>query len=276
MLSTHISDEASGWLALAEGEFLDTLEQLMAESGNPGNVFPPMVSYNVPWFVLRELWPEAYEALKTAPVWMAFAAAEDGWRGRLDNLRSSAAPEGALWRVEFQKSYVMTATRLLLLLGGAHGPALCQLNPQSAWEWVERVEPGLRLVSGHGRVVAHHRVRGSATVRTDAIFSPGRRAYSRVGLLIPRREVTGMAMMAIGMLRFLGRPPDATLIGERDRIRAGRAAGRLAGEETTAALRILDRFYASTEGDSLEPFWAMVRSFRQSVTAVLRASKESA
>lgn len=270
MTPSENPDDPRAWFGLSEEEFLRVLEETTAHSGNPGDVFPPMVSYNVPWFVLRDLWPAAHEALGADPQWMAFAAAEEGWRGRLDSIRSTVAREGERWRVQFAKTYVMTASELLLLVGSPQGPGLCRVSADPNWDWTEREEEGLRLVSTRGRVVAHYRVRGAAVVSDGAVFSPGRRAYSRVGLVIPRREVTGMAMMALGMLRFLGLSDGASLGVERDRIFAGRSAGHLGGEEMAAALRILDQFYSATKSASLEAFWSVVASFRKTVGAALR------
>lgn len=248
------------------------LEAEMALTGNPGDVFPPMVSYNVPWFVIRQLWPEAASELAEAPRWMAFAAAEEGWRGRLDNIKSEAEAIADGFRVSFSKTYVMTADRLLLLLAGPEGPALCRVERDPGWDWTERTEPGLSMTSSRGRTVAHYRVRGSAVVPASAVLSVPRRKYSRIGLLIPRREVTGMAMMALGMMRFLELAEAPGLLSERDCITRGRQQDSLGGAEVAAALRILDGFYAAAAGSSLEPFWSVVQSFRKTVAGALRLS----
>ncbi len=263
-------DDPETWFSLSEADFLRKLEEVMALTGNPGDAFGPMVSYNVPWFLLRELWPQAFEELSRRPLWMAFAAAEEGWRGRLDNIRSRAASVSGGHHVEFAKTYVMTADRLLVLLAGTDGPCLALLAPSADWEWAQREEAGLHIASTRGREVRHYRVRGSAVVGSADLLAVPRRAYTRVGMLVPRREITGMAFLALGKLRHLGRGVPDELRAECDRVLEARAGGRLGGQEVMGSLRVLDAFFELTADAPLEPFWSVIRSFRDSVGASLR------
>lgn len=264
------SNGPASWFALSEVDFCQRLEAVMAETGNPGDAFPPMVSYNVPWFLLRELWPARYALQSQRPCWMAFCAAEEGWRGRLDNVRSEAMPVSSGYSIRFAKTYVMTADLYLMLLRAEQGPALALVPRSSDWSWQERTEQGLHLRGSDGREVSHSRVSGEALIAAEQLLQPARRAYTRVGMLIPRREITSMAFMALGKRRHLGMvtATDGHTLGDsedRSTVLAGRAAGRLGGMETVAATRILDRFFEDTRHAALEPFWQVIADFRKLV-----------
>ncbi|MCR9142240.1 MAG: hypothetical protein NXI24_08305 [bacterium] len=122
---------------MGESDYQRWLQNRLTSTGALGDVFPLMVSRNVPQYLLARLWPEVWNEFQKAPRVVMFGAAEEGWRGRLDNLRASVRPEananadirvdasgagdprrdrdGAGFRVSFRKTYVMECESLLVL-----------------------------------------------------------------------------------------------------------------------------------------------------------------
>jgi hypothetical protein len=259
------------WLDLSEVEFHAKITERMRATGFVGDVIPAMITYNVPGFILRELWPAAYAEWERSPVFMAFAIAEDGWGGRIDNVTSQLTPLGDGFELEFAKSYVLDCEAMLILargeFPGGEDLAICRVPRGDDQTWESRNEPGVRLETSDGRVIDHNRVRGKVRLTPADVLPITRRRYTPLGIRIPRRELTSLSVIAIALLDHLGARPggaDGDILADREaRILNAREAGRLSGSEMRAAVEILDVFFRVTAGrPDVHPFWENVRRMR--------------
>lgn len=261
------------WLELAEREFHEKITETMRRTGSVGDVIPAMITYNVPGYILKELWPAAFERWLARPVYMAFAVAEDGWGGRIDRIASRVETLQDGLRLTFSKSYVIECEEILVLAraGDLSGEefALCRVPRTEEQDWQSRGEPGVLLETSDGRKIDHYRV--SATVELDPIdvLAISKRKYTPLGIRIPRRELSSLALIAASLLEHLElRPttgPAAELLADRaERIVAAREAGRLSGGEMRAAVEMLDVFFQKVAAAQavVHPFWENVRRMR--------------
>lgn len=262
------------WLDLSEADFHAKIKERMRATGSVGDVIPAMITYNVPGFILRELWPAAYTRWEDAPVFMAFAIAEDGWRGRIDNVKSALTPVGDGYELKFAKSYVLDCEQILILARGdfpdGEDFAICRVPRDDDQTWESRNEPGVRLETSDGRVIDHNRVSGTVALARDDVLPITRRRYSPLGIRIPRRELTSLSVISIALLEHLELKlsgADGDFLADREaRILMAREAGRLSGGEMRAAVEILDVFFRLTdelpENSRVHPFWDNVRRMR--------------
>ncbi len=258
------------WLTLDERSFHEAIVARMRATGSVGDVIPAMITYNVPGFILKELWPAAFAEWLARPVFMAFAVAEEGWAGRIDNIHSKVRAVGDGFELEFAKSYVISCEAMLVLARDENGGelVLCRLPRSDLQTWASRQEPGVLLTASDGTVYDHFRVSGKEAVKGENILPLTRRQYTPFGIRIPRRELSSLALISVGALDFLGIAPggaDGALLQEKSRlVLEARAAGRLGGTEMAAAVQVLDVFFRATEdaGAQIHPFWEFVRKMR--------------
>lgn len=246
----------------SESEYLRLLQARLQESGEIGDVFDWMVMRNVPMFVLKQLWPERYEAQRRNFQSLTFAVAEPGWRGRIENVKSEARPAaGGGAQLNLLKNYVMSASVVLSLVRSGEGFALVWLNGDGGLVRRARDEPDLSLPRSDGSLIQHFILEGETTLAADEIRPTDRAAYARLGVQIPRREFTSLALIAPALLARAGAslPPELKA-AETELLRA-RDSGRLGGQETRLAKQLLAHFF--TESARLElklhPIWERMR-----------------
>ncbi|MEQ9364660.1 MAG: hypothetical protein RIF32_10470, partial [Leptospirales bacterium] len=179
-------------IAMGESEYQRWLQSRLEATGALGDVFPFMVSRNVPQYLLRKLWPEIWDGFAASPGIVMFGAAEEGWRGRLDNLkaRSGSPGDGDGVRVSFRKTYVMECESLLVLTRPADESDDVVLvwlprardeagdaRASDAPTWTRRTEPGLSMERSDGPPAHHYIVEGNLKVPLDHVLRVGRRTY---------------------------------------------------------------------------------------------------
>lgn len=276
------------WMALSEGEFHELVRQRVLKTGNVGDSFPLMVAYNVPFYILATLWPDRYAQVLDDPRYIAFAAAEPGWKGQTRNIQSAAeiqqpdqapgdSPDSGApaYRLRFEKSYVISCQQLLVLVRLAAEPetlalAWIQADPDRQ-QWRSRQEEGVRFELTGGPVFDHHFVSGDATIPADDLLTLHQRTYARIGLEVPRREVTTMAILAAAFAEhhewFSADERKQLLDDPREQIIAARSAGRIRSNQVRAAGGMIDAMLgrAAERHFELGPFWAVIRQFRERV-----------
>jgi hypothetical protein len=118
---------------LSEEDFLRRLEDDMAITGDLGELFPRMVAYNVPYFVLSQYWPEERTNLLKDPLFPAFCVAEAEWKGRLENLKGSLDLSSG--RLTCEKTYVMQCDVMYVLVWAGEDLALCRVPRNASQTW---------------------------------------------------------------------------------------------------------------------------------------------
>ena len=270
-------------LTFGESEYQRWLQQRLEASGCLGDVFPLMVSRNVPQYLLRKLWPEMWARFEQMVHVIMFGAAEEGWRGRLDNLEARCIPTGdAGFRVRFRKTYVMECESLLVLTrpdDGSDGVVLVWIERPAApgdlessgggQTWTQRTEAGLSMNrSGGGAPVHHYIVEGDLIVPAERVLAIPRRNYATVATQLPRREISSMALLAAATLRREGSSlPEASaeLRQKEERLLKARDGARLSGGHMQLARDILSDFFARAEKHGLElhPLWDRIRDMAE-------------
>lgn len=232
---------------LDERSFLNLLEDGMAQTGDLGDLFPRMVAYNVPLYVLTSYWPAERDRLIGTTEFPAFCVAEAGWKGRIENLQGHL--DAAQRRVVFEKTYVMQCDVIYALLRAGDGLAICRVPASKSQEWRSRGEDAGRFVSRQGVVRDHFIVRTDEVLEPDSFVLIRKRSYVAAGVAIPRREITGLAMLALGYMRFLGE--DTTYLQSlREQILQAREHGRLDGEAVSAAGEIYNQLLRVLPGNA--------------------------
>ena len=261
-------------LQLTDAQYQRFLQERLERTGALGDVFPFMVSRNVPQFLLKKLWPAMFAEFAARPHVIMFAAAEEGWRGRLDNIKARAerSPDGATFRITFRKTYVMECETLLVLARSAESlddavlvwlpKEIVKSNDASAGQtWTQRTEPGLSMDRSDGPPVHHYIVEGEVRVPESRVLRVDRRAYAMVATQLPRREITSMALLSVATLRRAGLYVSAEMLDSEARLLKARDGERLSGIHMKIAQEILVEFFTTTEkrGFALHPLWDRIR-----------------
>ncbi|MCB1309853.1 MAG: hypothetical protein KDK30_16800 [Leptospiraceae bacterium] len=244
----------------SESDFQRFLIQTVRHSGQLGDALPLMIERNVPYYIMQNLWPSAWERFRQSPCRVAFAIAETGWRGRIDNLQSRVSEGGGGFSLLFQKSYVISSDLMILAAREKDDFALCYVPRDDSQSWQSRNEPGVKFDSTQFGVVDHHYVQGQCSLGPEEVCILKKRDYLRFGLQIPLREVCSMALLAYGILQYHGldtEPIESTVnasISARDKDRLGK-------EDLDSAQVILRYFQDATgkAGIHIHPFWERVK-----------------
>ncbi len=250
----------------SESEYLRLLQAQLARTGEIGDVFDWMVMRNVPMFVLQQLWPERYEAQRRNFESVTFAVAEPGWRGRIENVKSEAQPAaGGGAQLRLLKNYVMSAAIVLSLVRSGDGFALVWLNGDGGLVRRARDEADLSVQRSDGSLIQHFILEGETTLSAEQIRPVDRAAYARLGVQIPRREFTSLALIAPALLARAGLRLSPELQVSESNLLAARDAGKLGGKETLMAKQLLAHFFAESArlGLALHPIWERMRKTLQ-------------
>lgn len=243
-------------LRLSELEFYSALRARIRETGEVGDVFPDMVAYNVPLFALQELWPEERANLLASGKFPALCVAEHGWRGRIDNVHASLDVTERV--LQFEKSYVMECDWMYIVARSAENVALCRVPRSAHQKWTSRADDSVRFVSTRGRGVDHYIVASQEQLTRDQFRVVPRRSYTAVGIQIPRREITGLAILSQGMMEHRGlgqNTAQKTLDLIHDRTDGPTKKGlTLAGE-------VFAEFQRSVPEKTRHPFWNRAAEF---------------
>ncbi len=262
------------WLEANEGDYQRALQRRLEQTGLVGDVFPAMVMFNVPVFLLRNLWPDRYAALLKQPERLMFGAAEENWKGRLENLRARCVRGGESYKLTFRKTYVMDCDALIVL-GMPHGEdgraldgsvALAfvrRKDGDDAQTWTPRTEDGLTLERTAESDMSHFIVEAKElSVPADDVVVLDRAVYSKYGAQLMRRELTSMALLSAAMLRR-----EQVMVPEKfqeneQRLLEARDSGKLRGTHMARASAMLSTFFELAEAQpvTLHPLWDRIRA----------------
>ncbi len=173
------------WLQMDEVSFHKMLISDIAETGKIGDVFPMMVMHNVPHFILAELWPAKWKEYRKAPAPIAFAVAEEGWKGRIKNIQSRVDRASGGWNMQVAKSYVINAEHILFLAKAEKGYALAYVRGHNRLDRRARSEPHTWMDVTSGERVEHARVKGSVNLQSDEAILLSQTDYGKVGREVP-------------------------------------------------------------------------------------------
>ncbi|MBE7438409.1 MAG: hypothetical protein HS115_08160 [Spirochaetales bacterium] len=191
----HLIYKISDLLGFSERELHIRLFAEVQRTKNLADVLQDLITYNVPLFVLRQLFPAACETLASGNSTVALAVAEEGWKGRLNNIQSRFAPPER--RLEYQKSHVLESEVIVVVskVEPTGQIALCL----SAWPALQNKEnrEELQIMKSSGQPLRHFRIRGEATVE-QSMLVPFRH-YQKIALHIPLRELTSMAFLVTAL-----------------------------------------------------------------------------
>lgn len=248
--------------AASESEYLRLLQARLQETGAIGDVFDWMVMRNVPMFVLQQLWPERYEAQRRDFQSVTFAVAEPGWRGRIENINSEAQPaaDGGA-KLSLLKNYVMSAAVVLTLVRSGDGYALVWLDSDRGLTRRARDEADLSVHRSDGSLIQHFILEGETALSAEQMRPVDRAAYARLGVQIPRREFTSLALIAPALLLRAGASLPPELQAAESALLAARDSGKLGGQETRLAKQLLAHFFTESArvGLTLHPIWERMR-----------------
>ncbi len=247
-------------ISLSETEFLRDLYDRARQSGALDPLFPGMVFYNVPGYLMKNLWPEKLEKWKKKPALMGFAANESGWKGKLDALQSTLEPDTGL--VSLNKNFVMEGDSIALCAVKRMGHkdpseiALC---------WIPLPSPGITLTAREdsesrfeyeGETFLHYRMSGQITLPpNETLLIPAAR-YRRLGPVFMLREITGLGAIALGILAHHGIALDAESYF-RD-CGNNRASGRPRKEDLIQAREFIARLCENVA--ARHPLWDRMNS----------------
>jgi hypothetical protein len=192
---------------MTEREFFVALQQKVRETGEIGDVFPCMVEWNVPRFLLSHLWPDVLSQFQAQEITglplFCYAASETGWNQRIQNMKSRAEENGdGSFTLHLNKAWVMQAEMILLLLRLADDFCLALIpfsDAQKRFTLIERDEPHTVFHTSDGNTVLHYRLSGTAAIDSDRVHPIKERNYSLYGVQIPAREITGLALLAAAL-----------------------------------------------------------------------------
>ena len=248
----------SDWINLEENDFLKLIQQTAAKTGQVADVFRSMVAYNVPNFVLKNIWVERWQEELKAPALLAFCVAEDEWQGKIDNIKSNVIRIGEKYILTFAKSYVIEADALIILVRYEDDFALARVKvnfDDPGQDWQSRGEADIQFKDSDGNRYDHYRVEGELALAEQFFHKITRKEYARLGLQIPRREYTSLAVVASGVMQH-HQIYDDRLDAQVDQIMAERSSGRIK-ESMQAATTIFEALMknAGDKGIELHPFW---------------------
>lgn len=241
---------------MTEREFFESARQQLRETGELGDVFPCMVEWNVPRFLLRQLWPDVLSQYPSQQITgkphLCFAASETGWKQRIENIQSRARKTAdGRYELQLDKAYVMQGETILLLLRLEDEFCLALIPfPDSSEELtlIEREEPHTIFESSQGQRILHYRLKGTVIVDSVCVHPIKRRSYSLSGIQVPGREITGLALLAITLAEVHSY---AESQGLRDRFRlaekallTAREKKRQTKDDVKLALGIIQDFAA--------------------------------
>lgn len=251
-----------------EGDYQRALQRRLEQTGLVGDVFPAMVMFNVPAFLLRNLWPERYAALLEQPERLMFGAAEENWKGRLENVRARFERDGESYKLTFRKTYVMDCDALIVLGMPAQddqvGLAFVRRDDANPTQtWTPRDEAGLTLERTGEAAMPHYIVEAQGlTVPAADVVVLDRAEYSKFGAQLMRRELTSMALLSAALLRR-----EHVLVPEKfheneNRILDARDSGNLRGTHMARASAMLATFFelAAAKPVELHPLWERIRA----------------
>ena len=203
---------------MTESNILQSLCNQVQKTGNLADAFPWLVEHNVPRFILSQLWPEL---LKTLPQFqihenqqplLSFAASEPNWKGRIENIKSKLVAdtpddEASQLAFIFNKSYIMQADQVLFLARFRSDFALLLLPFRSLQsptvQLKQRDEPSTIFKTNTGTI---HHYSATGTLHFESPLLPSIQpikatAYSRVGIQVIGRELSGLALLAVAKAR---------------------------------------------------------------------------
>lgn len=252
-LSPYETEFRSALFDASESAYQSLLFDRVAESARLGDVFGWMVARNVPAFIIQQHWPTLLPQVQQSSGRLAFAVAEAGWRGRLENLRSIARVEGESLRVRLQKNYIMSCDLLLSLVRDEGGQLrlLCLSAPE-ALPLLPREEAELSLSRGDAPPLRHFTVDCDLELPLSQSIVLEAGAYRKSGVQIPRREYTSLAIIAPALLLAAGRELPTSIAQKRAELLSARDGARLGGAEHGLARAILDEFFQAAAQAKLE------------------------
>lgn len=249
-------------LKLNEADFIIALQAMLLQGASEGDVIPLMIQYNVPLYVLKQIWPAKENELRGTSIRLAFAVAEDGWQGKVANLQSQLiAPiskhSETQYKLNFKKSYVIECDAMLVLACYQDGLAACFVKRDESLQlWQSRAEHDMQLPLRAGGFIDHFRVQAQQDLDRGEFHPISQKAYARLGIQIPLREASSLSLLALAIMRRAGLDTDH-LNSQAEALIHARTRGRLKRSEMTMARIILNYFYESIENRSLSvhPFW---------------------
>jgi len=298
-------DAALGRALFAESEsvYLRLLAKRLEASGAIGDVFGWMVVRNVPLFILEHLWPERFAALRErtqtataagrrAP-FVAFVAAEPGWKGRIDNLRSyvdlreADEPENKTVRLHLNKNHALACDAALLLLRVRRSDDPADLSddeialvwldaetpdpetapdshmPGNGLHWKRRLDRAeLTLPRTDRAPLVHYELSGETSIPAEQARVIRRSAYRRHGLEAPRRELSSLAVLSLALLRRHGLAIPEEIREQEAQLLAARDAGRLDAQALRQAQELFRWFLETSAAEQIElhPVWERMRA----------------
>ncbi|MCE9599246.1 MAG: hypothetical protein K8S54_14885 [Spirochaetia bacterium] len=241
-------------LEKSEQAFYEEILATMRRTGEIGDVFPRMVAYNVPAYVLGVFWPEERTRLIASNEFPAFCIAEKDWRGRIENLHSTVKDEAGNPILTFEKSYVMQCDTMYVVANAGAGLALCRIPRSPGQVWTSRAEASVVFNASDGSSSRDHFiVQGKESLSPGQFIALTKRQYTVAGITIPRREITGVAMLSIALLEHHG-VSVAPVRSKCDDILARRTGG-LDKESVILATEVFRFFQEHSRGIQLHPFW---------------------
>lgn len=241
-----------------EVSFLESLYERAVTAGRLEDVFPDLIRFNVIRFILTKLWPEKLKEV-TSECKHAFAVAEDGWHGRIDALQSQLFDKDDRFELRYAKSYVMSADLYILLVKYNNRFALCALVSDQVDRQVVRKEPHT-VFEGEEKVY-HYRIEGSTDLSLSDFRVLDRKAYTAVGIQIPRREINGIALLSIALCESRGIKNEALRAGCRQLLDA-RMKPRLTKNDSVDAARILKQTLEIIRQGDYHPFWDKITEMK--------------
>lgn len=243
---------------MTEREFFVAAQQQLRATGEVGDVFPCMVEWNVPRFILGHLWPEVLSQLPpqriTGLPTLCFAASETGWNQRIQNLKSYARAVGdGTFTLHLNKAYLLQATTVLLLLRLEDEFCLATIplsDAKAGLTLIERDEPHTVFNTSNGSAILHYRLSGTIAVEAGRVHPIKERAYSLYGVQIPGREITGLALLAVALAdhhSYHGIEDRRNWFREGEAILlAARENRRLQKNDMSLAIELIEAFSKST------------------------------
>lgn len=187
--------------------FYEDCYSLALNNSPVDDIFPSMVRYNTALFMLRSFWQNQYNAMKNRQAEVSYAASEEGWGRRLENLKTRAVP-GEM--INYAKSYVMKSEYVLFLCGGESVSFALLPWKQIQQQGIEsRNDPDVVFYPEGSEITDHYKIHGAVPLQPDFFCEVDRRKYKIRAMELAVREVASLALLSYA---YLNRAADCELL----------------------------------------------------------------
>lgn len=159
-------------------------------------IFPSMIRFNTAIFILKRFWKDRFELLQSENKDSSFAASEEGWSRKVENLKTILYEN----KLKYAKSYVMQSDYVILLTKD-YEMVIVDWALIGSQKLVSREDEDVRFYTRNGEVIDHFKIEGSVTIAPEDRMKLRKREYILAAYELQVRELSSLAMLSQGYLK---------------------------------------------------------------------------